>query len=71
VLTRWLNLVWQVLGAEGLVLVEFYANWCGHCKNLAPAWEKAASALKGIVTIAAVDADTHKDLAQVISALDI
>jgi protein disulfide-isomerase A6 len=60
-----------VLGAEGLVLVEFYANWCGHCKNLAPAWEKAASALKGIVTIAAVDADTHKDLAQVISALDI
>ncbi|KAG0631153.1 hypothetical protein M758_1G231400 [Ceratodon purpureus] len=54
----------KVLGAEGLVLVEFYANWCGHCKNLAPAWEKAATSLKGIVTVAAVDADTHKDLAQ-------
>jgi len=54
----------KVLGAEGLVFVEFYANWCGHCKNLAPAWEKAATSLKGIVTVAAVDADTHKDLAQ-------
>jgi protein disulfide-isomerase A6 len=55
-----------VLGAEGIVLVEFYANWCGHCKNLAPAWEKVATSLKGIVTVAGVDADTHRDLAQVI-----
>lgn len=48
-----------------MVLVEFYANWCGHCKNLAPAWEKVATSLKGIATVAAVDADTHRDLAQV------
>jgi len=54
----------KVLGAEGIVLVEFYANWCGHCKNLAPAWEKVATSLKGIVTVAGVDADTHRDLAQ-------
>jgi len=32
---------------------------------LAPQWEKVATALKGIVTVAAVDADTHRDLAQV------
>ena len=39
------------------------APWCGHCKNLAPHWEKAAKELKGKVKLGAVDATVHQQLA--------
>lgn len=48
-----------VLGTDDLVIVAFHAPWCGHCKNLAPAWAQAASELKGKVVIAALDATVH------------
>ncbi|XP_042056748.1 protein disulfide-isomerase like 2-1-like [Salvia splendens] len=55
-----------VLDEKKDVLVEFYAPWCGHCKSLAPIYEKVATAinLEEDVVIANLDADAHKDLAE-------
>jgi len=46
------------------VLVEFYAPWCGHCKSLAPIYEKVANAFKteSNCIVAKVNADEHKEL---------
>jgi protein disulfide-isomerase-like protein len=46
-----------------LWLVDFYAPWCGHCKELAPILEEVALKLNGKITIGTIDATTHKKVA--------
>ncbi|CAI2172969.1 18254_t:CDS:2 [Funneliformis geosporum] len=50
-----------VLLTEQVVLLEFFAPWCGHCKNLAPEYKKVAENLKGLVKVAAVDCDDQSN----------
>ncbi|SJX61895.1 probable protein disulfide-isomerase precursor [Sporisorium reilianum f. sp. reilianum] len=55
------------IGKSQGVLVKYYAPWCGHCKSLAPIYEKVADAFaqqKDTVLIAKVDADKNKELGQ-------
>jgi len=51
-----------VIDNDNDVFIEFYAPWCGHCKKLAPEWDKLASdfaAVKGL-TIAKMDATANE-----------
>ncbi len=49
--------------ANGLVLVDFWATWCGPCKMIAPVLEELDQELAGKVNIVKVDVDQNQETA--------
>lgn len=49
----------DVLKAGGPILLDFWAEWCGPCKMLAPSLAELATELDGVVTIAKLNIDEN------------
>ena len=53
----------DIINSNDLVLVDFYADWCGPCKMMSPILREVKTNLKEAVKIIKVNVDQHQDLA--------
>ena len=61
----------EVLESKEPVLIDFYADWCGPCKVMAPVVEKLAEKYEGKVKVGKVNSDDEPELAQMFQVMSI
>ncbi len=57
--------------SQGIVLVEFYTEWCGHCQKLDPILEEFAKEVAGKITVAKIEAEKSEKTATKFDATSI
>ena len=57
--------------SNGVVALDFWAEWCGPCKKLSPILEEVADELAGQVTIAKVNVDEERNLGAMFQIMSI
>ena len=48
---------------SGAIVIDFYADWCGPCKMMAPTFDEAAAAFEGKIRFAKINIDEQRKLA--------
>ena len=61
----------EILDSNEKVLVDFYADWCGPCKMMAPVVEELAEELNGVAKVGKVNVDNNQDLAMQFNVMSI
>ena len=57
--------------SEGVVVVDFFATWCGPCKMLTPVFEELSAELDGKAKFVKVDIDQSSDIASKLEVVNV